>query len=215
MPEVELMTGARCLENSESVGTLRDELDRKARVVDQTLSMHCVLRDRYEFGAWLVDTTFVVLSGLVTILSVLDRELTIGMGLDPDRLRTVVGISGALLLLASLVSLKTNFHRRQQEHRDAAKALGRLKSTARVLSASGASDDDIKAYLNLADATFDGTVPIPEAKFLKLKAVHRRKIRVSRFLDEHPSASPRLVAMRFFLTDTWVLLWRNGGEDKK
>lgn len=183
------------------MGELLAELSKKVRTVDQTLSMHCILRDRFGRWAWILDTTFLVLSALISVLTFFDTQLTRTFGVNPEGLRLAVGIAALGLFLASLISVQTALHRKSHEHRDAAKVLGRLKAKGKTLKAREPAEGEVVVYLELVDTAFNDIVPIPESKFLSLKAAHRRKVRVSEFLDQHPSAGPRLAAIRFWVTD--------------
>jgi hypothetical protein len=92
---------------------------------------------------------------------------------------------------------------------EAANALARLKLLiARELSSDLALTkarfaEIQRAYENVNDLV----AKIPERRFLELKALHRRKVEMSKFLDEHPGASISFLRLKVWFRDnmqTWL-----------
>jgi hypothetical protein len=105
---------------------------------------------------------------------------------------TWIAVLGALTFFLTIVELVVEWRRRAWSHADAARRLAVLKSQFRraTVQANGVESDGTDL-----DAAYDDTmaaiVEIPNRDFVPLKARHRRKVALSRLIDQHPGA-PRL-----------------------
>ena len=153
-----------------------------------------------------LDLLVLLASAVVAIGTFLDPSLAELVGLDASAVRFLVGGAGMVIFGLSLVSLRIDWKRLEVGHREAARVLAGLKRESRTLLAAEANDSECAAFIELADASMVGLPKIPENLFLRLKAHHVRKVRLSRILDRHPSAPIRLLALRLRLRDAWPAL---------
>src|SRR5258708_31351241 len=102
-----------------------------------------------------------------------------------------------------MLELKTSWRERSSRHAEAANALSRVKlliarELASDLAVTKARFAEIQqAYENVNDLI----AKIPEGRFLELKALHRRKVEMSKFLDKHPGASIYLLRLKLWFRD--------------
>jgi hypothetical protein len=178
-----------------------DEFDRMWRVVDQSLSAHAILRDRYRRCERSLTLLIVGLSIVATAFAFFTGNVTIAIWQWRLSLATGIGILTAAIFFLALAQLVLNWQRLAWAHEDAGRRLGDLKAklrSAKVAGVASLSDTEALDLRALYDQTMADVVEIPENKFLPLKAKHHRKVAVSRLIDKHPGAPLpylRLVAM--------------------
>lgn len=177
-----------------------EELRRQRRLVDQGLTMQARLRDRDQ----LVGTSLLC---AILALSVVGVAFAFA---GPDHAVTFIGLTAARTtwlgwlavgtLVLVLVELVVDRRGAAQRRGDAVRVLGALKAEYRVPPARG---DEVAAAARMSEryAQAMETVPaVPERSFNRLKAVHLRKVEISKLLSERPGMSYRqaraLVARR-------------------
>jgi hypothetical protein len=100
-----------------------------------------------------------------------------------------VGILTATIFFLTLVDLRVDWRQRAGSHGEAARRLGRLKGLFRAATISDGAVDAGQADLNAEyDSTMEQLPPIPDKRFLWVKARHTRKVRASKLLDTHAGA---------------------------
>lgn len=175
------------------------ELRRKRRVLDQMLTGHSLLRDRYERRALILTLLILALSIVATSVAFLSGESTVSILGIRARLQIWVGVLTATIFFLTLIDLRVDWRQRAGAHDDAARRLGRLKGIFRVAVIRDGVVDAGGVDLNADyDSTMEQLLPIPDKRFLWVKAKHTRKVRASKLLDEHAGAPVwyvRLLAM--------------------
>jgi hypothetical protein len=175
-----------------------EEFRRKRRVVDQTLTGHSLLRDRYERRALVLTLVIIALSIVATSVAFLSGESTVSIFGVGARVQIWVGVLTATIFFLTLVDLRVDWRQRAGAHDEAARRLGRLKGVFRVPTVR---DGLVDAHVDLNaayDTTMEELPPIPDKRFLWVKAKHARKVRASKLLDRHAGAPVwyvRLLAM--------------------
>lgn len=175
-----------------------DEYRRKFDVVDMMLSSHASLRQRNR-RRWLALTLTVM------GLSIFTATLALADDTRVEVLFVDLGTKGWLAVLAgmvfflSIVELLVDWRGQAWAHGDATHRLAELKGQfrraqvgAELVETEGVDLDE--AY----DATMAAVVEIPNSSFNRLKAKHRRKVAVSKLLDETPGAPIPLLRWRVF-----------------
>jgi hypothetical protein len=166
----------------------RDDFRRRFGVLDQMLSAHATLRDRFRRRA--VTLTLVTMAMSVAAATLAlgdDRQLHI-LGLELETKGWLAILAGVIFFLA-IVELVVDWRGRSWAHGDAARRLGELKAEFRRADVDG---DRVETHgVDLAAAYEQVTgaiVEIPNGSFNRLKARHRRKVAVSKLLDDRPGA---------------------------
>lgn len=188
---------------SDTEQSLRFQLEKLHRRSDQAISAHCFLRDRYRRYADLSTLLLLLTSSALTALSLTSDALKAALlpaRIPPDSLLTLLG---AAVLLLTIADMHFGWRQKQAGHGEAASSLSRLKLIlGRELGSGAAITKNKLAEMKQAyDNVNDLIVPIPERKFLQLKARHLRKVAISRHLDTHPGASIVLLQAKIWARD--------------
>jgi hypothetical protein len=104
-------------------------------------------------------------------------------------------------LFASIAELSLKWRERSQRYGDAADRLSEFKAHARGLIATTSSPSEI-AYREISakyQAALQGGPRIPDRRFLRLKAYHLRKVRLSEMADELPGCPIWMIRGRLWL----------------
>jgi len=190
----------------------KKEVDRIARVCSQMVTAHATLRDMYRRRALLLDTFLLACSIAVCTLALADLHVIEDMlKLSADQARGHLAIFSSVLFLAILVQANVDWKGKADEHARACQSYGRVSLMTRGLDAKAgpaqqASLADLRAHYELVGQT---SIPVPDGRFLGLKAVHLRKVSLSQCLDRYPNMSVRLVALVGKLRDTRAALRRS------
>jgi hypothetical protein len=176
-----------------------EEFRRKRRVLDQMLTGHSLLRDRYERRALVLTLLLLSLSIVATSVAFLSGDPTASIFGIRARVQVWVGVLTALIFFLTLVDLRVDWRQRAGSHEEAARRLGRLKGLFRSVNVTDGVVDVGGRDVNLEyDTTMEQLPPIPDSRFLWVKTKHTRKVRASKLLDQHPGAPlwyVRLLAM--------------------
>lgn len=176
---------------AEDVQRALDELARQRRLIDQGLTMQARLRDRDRVIGTMLLCAVLALSvvGAAFAFAGADHSVTI-FSVTAAR-TTWLGWLAVGTLVLVLVELVVDRRGAAQRHADAVRVLGALKSEYRVPSAVG-EEIAMAARMSERYAQAMETIPaVPERAFNKLKAVHLRKIEISKLLSDQPGMSYR------------------------
>ena len=181
----------------------KEEYRRKFRVLDQMLTAHSTLRDRYEWRSRSLTVLIMFLSVAATAVAFISGEKKVDLGIFSWQLQAVAGLLTVVIFLCALLDLVTDWKRHAWAHDDAARRLGDLKLRFRGATIQGDLVD--AAGVDLAaeyERTMNAITAIPDRQFLALKAKHKRKIAISQMLDRDPGAPIALLRLRLLLRDT-------------
>lgn len=184
------------------------EFERQQRVVDQMLTQHSLLRDRYDrFGRWL-DVGAIVLSAILTAFSLMKDEYWSLLATTPRTGSFVAAVVAAGLLALSIVQYRVQWKEKAETHGRAARMLADWKAQGRLVPKS--DSQRTATWLQTVAAQLSVLTPIPDSMFLKLKGVHLRKEQVSRRLNAYPGSTAWLVSLRIRIgADVTQLLGRS------
>jgi len=164
------------------------ELSRKFRVLDQTLSMHTILRDRYAQRALAVDLLLLACSVVFCASAFASDTVLSRFGRPPEEIRYLLRFFSVLAFMLSILSLRVDWKGKSAAHRDAATKMSRaIASFRKYRGADGTWPPESSAELDaIYWEAMHNSAPVPDALFVKLKARHLRKIELSRMLDSNP-----------------------------
>jgi len=170
------------------------------------LTAHSILRDRYGWRATAVDVAGLAFSVVLCLLTFVDPALLRRLGAGDDLARIVLGLCAGVVFFISLVQLRVDWKARSAEHEKAVERLARVKALYRRVkheseNLEGGGTADLSRAFQEGDALMEGMIPIPDQEFVRLKALHNRKVVLSRVLDRFPAAS--LLLLR------WAIWWRH------
>lgn len=181
----------------------RDSLETSLGRVDQGVTAHSYLRDKLSRRSTVLSSVIIMAAAVVTVLATSSDAVKSLFLLSTPRADQIIGLAGLIVLLLSILELKVAWRERSSRHAEAASSLSRLK----LLIARELGSDLVltKArYMELHQAYEDVNdliTKIPESKFLELKAIHKRKVEMSHFLDRHPGSSIILLRIKIWLRD--------------
>jgi hypothetical protein len=179
-----------------------EELKRIRRVADMLCTGHAVLRDRYGRRALVIDIATLAFSTWVVALAFVSPE--IATRLTPSHVDPTIwlGILSAGTFFLTLVQMKTDWKSRADAHKRTVHLYAEVKREAGYLLASDRADDvAYRRVLDGYDMASVAGVEVPESDFLALKRSHKIKLELSKYLDDHPSASLRLHRLRMWFRD--------------
>jgi hypothetical protein len=166
------------------------EFDRQRRVLDQMLSAHSLLAERYERRDGALVLTTLGLSVVAAGVAFISSAQRVEIGPFTARVQVWVGVLTCVIFFLSIVELRVEWARRAWAHGEASRRLADLKAKYRHGSRVGAvvrSDIDLTAeYERTMDAIGALQVPIKDGQFNKLKARHRRKVEISKRISLRP-----------------------------
>lgn len=171
-----------------------DDFERQVRVVDQMITAHCGLGDRFERISVWQDAATLVLSIVLLATTFLDPVTLTWLGITDTGAKVVLGLTGIIVFASTVLALRFRWKERSGAHRLAAKSLVELKNAARgidpLLAPQAAAE-----WLGETGRTLKGVPEIPEALFLKLKAIHVKKVALSKLISERPGAPLTLLRL--------------------
>ncbi len=185
------------------------ELNRQYRVLNQTLSMHSMLGDRYARRALLLDVILLACSVIFCATTFARDSVLTLVGVSAYSARTLLGIASVTAFFASLVALRVDWKGKTARHRDAVQKLTHaMELFRRLRTDDGAWPLERGDELNRAywDA-INNVVEVPSSLFVSLKARHVRKVQLSKMLDSAPG-SPVLVLRLILLGRAVKKAWR-------
>lgn len=179
-----------------------EEYRRKFRVLDMMLSGHATLRERNR-RRWLALTLAVMLLSILAATLALAEENPVEVIFVRLQTRDWLAILAGLIFFLSIVELVVDWRGRVWAHGNAAHRLAELKGQFRRAEVSSKNVQTNGVDLDEAyDQAMAAIVEIPNSVFNRLKAKHRRKIAVSKLLDESPGAPLLLLRWRVFRAGT-------------
>jgi hypothetical protein len=178
------------------------ELARKFRVLDQTLSMHTTLRDRYARRALLVDILLLACSVVFCASAFASDQVLTFLGGSPDRVRYLLKAFSVITFMLSVLSLRIDWKGIAAAHRQAAEKMsGALAVFRKYRRDDGSWDASAVGELDgIYWEAMRNCVSIPESAFLKLKARHLRKVEISKMLDSNPGCPVFVLRTMLYLS---------------
>ena len=148
------------------------------RVGDLLITCHCILRDRFDRRAVMLDVFLLVGSLLVAVLALASpeiRQVLLGDVIQPD---SAIGLVGLIIFALSVVSMRVDWAHRGALHGEAAKAYASLKLDATQILGDPTSQTQVRFDALQAQFKVIGThaIPVPEKEFNKLKTRSRTRI---------------------------------------
>lgn len=181
----------------------KGELSRIRRISDMLCTAHAGLKDEAERRALILDVVVLALSAWVAALAFVDPA--IAARLTPGSIPPTmwIGFMGLAAFILTLVQMRLDLRGHAEAHRRAFDAYAAVKrDAARLLSDPDEADpEDFGHLVTQYDLASAMGVGVPERKFARQKRRHLLKVKLSKYLDEHPSANLTLVRARWAITD--------------
>ena len=162
-----------------------DELKRQSRVTDQMVTAYSILRDRYAARATSLTLGILGSSVVLVACTFLPGYALSNVGLSPFFTKIIIGAFSSFVLFLSIAELRVDWRERSRLYAEAAESLAKHKSKCRAVlnKEVSTSQDQIAEMTKGYNSTMDGLPRIPDKQFVKLKACHLSKVRLSRMVD--------------------------------
>jgi hypothetical protein len=173
-----------------------EENERQYRIIDQLLTAHAVLRDRYARRARLLSVfalaVSVALNGFVFANEEVLKFIFWG---HVEAAKVGLGLVSIALLVFAVIEFRVNWEGTSESHSEAVTRLGRLKAKFREAPADPSDDCWLRLSAEYA-TTMQELPPIPESSFAHLKALHEHKRALSREISNNPGVPSGLLSIR-------------------
>jgi len=161
-----------------------EEVKRQLRVLDQMLSMHSALRDRYARREKLLTLGIMGCSVILCTVTFLPDDALTFVGISTSAKRFVIGGFASIVFFLSIAQLCVNWGKVATRHCNASEALAKLKHQYRAAMPTTGTQSSVCAELTQEYCKVMGKLPsIPDRQFASLKAYHLRKVRLSQMID--------------------------------
>lgn len=178
---------------------INEELDKQCKIIDMMLSAHSRLRDQYSFRSCFMDLVVFCSSLVLIAFLFLDPLILQYLSISQDLTRLVIGTSTIIISILSFVSLRVDWKQKGEQYRQTAEALAKLKNDCYNLNFE-IDESTVRAKKHRITTTINQLpVKIPENQFLMLKAFHKRKIELSKAIDQNPGASINVLRLCILL----------------
>jgi hypothetical protein len=159
------------------------------------------LGDRYAGRATALDILVLAASAWIDSLAFVDPALAVW--LTPFRLPSTlwIGLMSVAAFVATLLQSRLDLKALADAHRRAADAPAEVKKVAKDAEIAGGGMEMLAAVQAKLALVSGVGVKIPEGEFIRQKGIHLRKVALSRYLDDHPFASPWMIQLRWWWRD--------------
>lgn len=194
-------------------GKSREELTRLLRLVDQQISAHSNMAMSIANKQRMKDVLIFAFSILLAATAFVDPViLSLFFSTDISS-RLALGVSSLAIFFLSSLGLFFGWTRRAVEHESASTELFEIKQMLRELLANEKIDETganlIKRRYDLVNTKAPN---LNDNQFLKAKARHLRKVRLSKRLDRKPHASVKCLSFRYWIYDNFCDGSRKNGN---
>jgi hypothetical protein len=183
------------------VSISRSEMDRQYRVIDLMLTMHSVLRDRNHRRALAVDVLNFSVSLVLVATVFADTQILSVVGISGEHSRYVIGVTSLAIFFLSILTLRIDWKQKAEKHQDAHLKLAALKAKFHDWEKSHSPDNTqwLQELQQQCRVVMGEIPPIPDSKFNGLKAIHLRKVELSKALSRSPGASAIVLRLKILL----------------
>jgi hypothetical protein len=166
------------------------ENNRQYRIIDQMLSMHSSLRDRYRRRALLMSCALLTAGVVLNACVFIDNTILTTFGLKPGNARIAIGVACVVVFLISIIELRVDWGGKASSHQHAVEKLSNLKAKYRQHFDPANKDNPAPDHELNSDyeRVLADLLPIPETIFNCLKRHHIKKKLLSDRISQNPGA---------------------------
>lgn len=191
------------------------EIQRQFRLLDQSLTMHSILRDRYALRSLIIDLVQLAAAVIFCATTFMDDKIPASFGIDPGKPKILLGVASIAAFFASLFSLRVKWPDLAAIHDEASKKITNAMAIFRGhRKEDGTWPEDCLEELNKVYwIVSDNTPKIPDNKFVALKAKHLAKVELSKSISDHPGCPIWVLKIILFCRSITVAIFQ--GKSKK
>ena len=176
------------------------EISRQFRVLDQTLSMHAMLKERFAKRALALDIILLACSVIFCATTFTSNDVFNEMGLPAQKIQYVLRVVSVLAFFTSIVALRVNWKGKSARHKDAVQKLTSVLELFRKWrTEDGTWPKEHWTELHQAYwGAMANTVEIPQNQFVNLKAKYLQKVEISKMVSLTPGCPVLLLRITLF-----------------
>lgn len=194
------------------------ELDRKYRVLRQTLGIHSSLADSLARRSKIVEIILLACSVIFCATTFATDELYLTLGVQPALGKAALGIASVLAFAASLILLFVDWKGQSEKHRQAASYWSKVLALYRdAWHSDGTWDAEKVEQLNNEywDAD-EHSVSLPSGKrFTKLKSKHLMEVAISSLKSKYPGCPSVILWLIVRFKDSYKALRDTAIKDEE
>lgn len=194
----------------------KNQLKKTIGVVDQSITAHSMLKERFGLQARVLDIALFLVSSFLTFLAVASHSVrgkVLPQWIDGEMTLPVVAV---IVFCGSLLQWHMGWKEKAALHSEAAKVLSQFKHELAKILGSGrdVSEEELRVHLQNYQYINQSKIVVPEEKFLSLKKAHKEKVAISKLLDMRPGAWVWLVKLKLLLRDNFGVDLLHAKEDE-
>lgn len=168
----------------------KNESDRQYDLIDQLMSMHAFLRDKFKKRALILNIGLLVASVFLCALVFADNSVLILFGVTTNKAKMGLGFLSIICFAISLIEYRVDWKGQAALHSDAVSKLAMLKADFRESYANfkRENEGENKLLSQKYNDTMNIIISIPESLFVNLKSRHLSKKLLSQKVNECPGA---------------------------
>ena len=189
-----------------SLNKMKDELQRKYKVINMMITMHSILHHRFKTKSLFGNIFFLLTAIILNVFIFFDFDYLSFTGFSVDRIKNIIAFTSFLIFLLSVIFILVEWSKKSEQHLQSINQLSRLLNELRSLLKIEDSAI-LKNKSELFDKLYNQvneTIPkIPDRKFNYLKARHYKKLEISKFIDKHKGKPYLVIRILFFFEKTF------------
>ena len=181
---------------------MKEELERKHRVIDMLITMHSILYHRNKRIALWGNLFLLITAIFLNVFIFFDYKYLKFLVLDEESIKTVLGIFSLVTFTLSIVFLLVDWNKKAEEHKQAINQLSELLNELRIIlkiEEPSVFKTKGEMFCLLYDLACESIPKIPNNKFNPLKAKHYFKVELSKFIDKNKGLPYSILRIKFFL----------------
>lgn len=191
---------------SETDKQIVEEISKIERKADQSCSIHASLRDKYSDRAKTLDYLLMAATTYLLGLTLLEPTIGLPLSLGFDRV-IFITIMSLIAFFLSIVQFKNDWKTIAEAHHQSFNEYSIVKAESRTFTSGSkvVSEIDYQRVRDKYNAATDIGTNIPEKEFLNGKRRHKKKVFISKYLDENPGAWIWIVKLKLLIRDNFKI----------
>jgi hypothetical protein len=180
---------------------MKEELERKKRVINMMITMHSVLSHQNRRKALCGNIVLLLAAIFLNVFIFFDYKYLAFTNLSEDFIKNLLGIASIVTFALSIIFLLVDWNKMAEEHEQSINQLSKLLSMLReIQTIEDPSALEVKSSLfnELYDLIMESLPKIPNNKFNRLKAKHYYKVELSKFIDKNKGIIYPILRCKFF-----------------
>ncbi len=180
-----------------------EKLEKIKDTADMMVSAHAFLKERYRLWSILSDVFLFSCTVLLCVVAFADQSLLVRfLGSD---FNIYVGIFAIVAFVYSFVASNLDWKVKAERHKSAFEKYLELKfECADILQRANKGENvAIERFMEKYQTSTPMIMSVPEKYFLRCKKHHKRKVAISKYLDQHPGTSICLFKLKLWFSDNF------------